>query len=141
MACESPCVYICSLCGATAKNSSAKFCTKCGQKLVVKCVPQVQKCVNCHKELEPGEAFCGECGTRSDATNSKKDQTPGGNVTGRNPQDLAEQGELYTNDLEKEKRLPAIIINSIPIACTVSYTEYIVRRLIYACCIRVPFTL
>ena len=110
MACEPSCKYVCSVCGVTPLKHTAKFCSKCGKQLVLKkvCiqerVPHLQKCALCQKELEPDEAFCGDCGSRANATNSTIEQSSEGDVTGSSSKDTTEQGKPDANDPETSKR-------------------------------------
>lgn len=53
-------VLLCESCGAALKKG-AKFCSKCGAKVVEK-----RYCANCGAELDPDDLFCGACGTPVD---------------------------------------------------------------------------
>lgn len=84
---------MCKNCGTKAPKATSKFCTKCGNKLepITQAILQRARCVACQKELEPGEAFCDDCGANQNVEKGTSAKVPEGNIAGSCPQETGEQ--------------------------------------------------
>lgn len=85
----------CPNCSAELREG-AKFCTKCGQKII-----QSQVCVSCGAELKPGAKFCTKCGARQAPVTevpASNDLKANSNVAPQTSQDMnSAGGRIYWN--------------------------------------------
>ena len=90
---------LCESCGAALK-SGAKFCSKCGAKVIEK-----KYCAKCGTELDPGDLFCSACGAPVDgeAEPSRKMKPAGKtevkvvNDSGYYPSEPRYSGHIHVN--------------------------------------------
>lgn len=87
----------CPKCNAELREG-AKFCTKCGEKIVQQAEPKADQqpvCATCGAPLKPGAKFCTKCGTKVSAATPAPAQEP---KVPQAAQDMqAAAGRIYWN--------------------------------------------
>lgn len=87
----------CPKCNAELREG-AKFCTKCGEKIVQQAEPKADQqpvCATCGAPLKPGAKFCTKCGTKVSAATPAPAQEPKAPQAAQDMQAAA--GRIYWN--------------------------------------------